>query len=122
MSKLLMAFVHCDDADAVKDALRSAGHRFTLMPSIGGFLESEDATFVPGVEDRVRVEIVAIFERTCRGREVEVPLVLMERLQGWQAKSVHLARRGDHPHRRARAHRPDLGGRGPTTSQRRDPA
>ena len=88
MSKLLVAFVHRDDADAVKDALRSAGHRFTLMPSVGGFLGSENATFVLGAQDEVEAEIVAIFERTCRGREVEVPLVLMERLQDWQARSV----------------------------------
>ena len=88
MSKLLVAFVHRDDADAVKNALRSAGHRFTLMPSIGGFLGSENATFVLGAQDQVEAEIVEIFERTCRDREVEVPLVLMERLQDWQATSV----------------------------------
>ncbi len=88
MSKLLVAFVHHDDAEPVAEALRADGHRFTLMPSVGGFLGTDNATFVFGVEDAAEAQIVAIFERVCHGREVEVPLVLTERLADWKARTV----------------------------------
>jgi uncharacterized protein YaaQ len=88
MSKLLIAFVHHDDAESAAEALRAAGHRFTLMPSIGGFLGSDNATFVFGVEDAAEPAIVSIFEQVCHQRDVEVPLVLTERLADWQARTV----------------------------------
>lgn len=88
MSKLLIAFVHHDDAAAAADDLRAAGHRFTQMPSVGGFLGTDNATFVFGVEDEAEADIVAIFERVCRARDVEVPLVLTERLTDWRARTV----------------------------------
>jgi len=88
MSKLLVAFVHRDDAESVADALRDAGHRFTQMPSVGGFLGSDNSTFVFGVEDEVEAEIVGIFEDCCHGRDIDVPLVLTERLSDWQARTV----------------------------------
>lgn len=88
MSKLLVAIVHHDDATPTADALRAAGHRFTQLPSVGGFLGTDNATFVFGVENEVEDEIVGIFERICRPRSVDVPLVLMERLADWQARTV----------------------------------
>ncbi len=88
MSKLLVAFVHHDDAEAAAGALRDAGCRFTQLPSVGGFLGTANATFMFGVEDDAEPAIVSIFERVCRGREVEVPLVLMERLADWKAATV----------------------------------
>lgn len=88
MSKLMIAFVHGDDAEPLTDALRSAGHRFTHLPSVGGFLGSENATFVFGVEDAAEAEIVEIFEDVCHARDVELPLVLTERLADWQARTV----------------------------------
>lgn len=88
MSKLLIAFVHHDDAEAAAEALREAGHRFTLLPSVGGFLSTENATFLFGVADEAESEIVRIFEHVCHDRDVEVPLVLMERLADWQARTV----------------------------------
>jgi uncharacterized protein YaaQ len=88
VSKLIIAFVHEDDASAVADALRSAGHRFTLLPSVGGFLGSSNMTFVFGVNDGAEASLVAVFEEVCRPRDVEVPLVLMERLADWQARTV----------------------------------
>ncbi len=88
MSKLLIAIVHQDDAGAVADAMRTAGHRFTQMPSLGGFLGTANATFVFGVEDAVVEEIVGIFQDVCHARDQEVPLVLMERLADWQARTV----------------------------------
>ena len=88
MSKLLIAFVHRDDAEPIAEALRAEGHRFTLLPSVGGFLSTENMTFVFGVEDQAEPAIVAIFERVAHGREVEVPLVLLERMADWQARTV----------------------------------
>ena len=88
MSKLLIAFVHHDDAGAAADALRKAGHRFTLMPSVGGFLGVDNATFVFGVEDADEPRIVSIFEDVCHARDVEVPLVLTDRLKDWKARTV----------------------------------
>ena len=88
MSKLLVAFVHQDDAPAVAEALRAAGYRFTHLPSVGGFLGSDNATIVMGVEDPDEPEVVALFERVCHGREVAVPLVLLDRLTDWQAETV----------------------------------
>jgi uncharacterized protein YaaQ len=88
MSKLLIAFVHGDDADALTDALRAAGHRFTHLPSVGGFLGTSNATFVLAVEDAVEGEVVEIFEDVCHARDVELPLVLTERLADWQARTV----------------------------------
>ena len=88
MSKLIIAFVHEDDATAAADALREAGHRFTLLPSVGGFLGSTNMTFVFGVEDEAEASIVGVFEDVCHARDVEVPLVLLERLSTWQARTV----------------------------------
>lgn len=88
MSKLLIAFVHGDDAGPLTDALRGAGHRFTHLPSVGGFLGTENATFVFGVEDEAEAEIVGIFEDVCHARDIELPLVLTERLADWQARTV----------------------------------
>ncbi len=86
MSKLLIAFVHQDDAEPVAGALREAGHRFTLMPSVGGFLGTNNATFIFGVEDEAEADIVAVFERVSHARDIEIPLVLTERLADWQAR------------------------------------
>ncbi len=88
MSKLLMAFVHHDDIPTLSDALRTAGHRFTEVPSVGGFLAVSNATFVLAVEDQDEAAVIEIFETACRARDVEVPLVLTERLADWQARTV----------------------------------
>jgi uncharacterized protein YaaQ len=88
MSKLLIAFVHHDDAGPAAEALRAARHRFTVLPSVGGFLGTDNATFVFGVEDEAERRVIEIFERVCHGREVDVPLVLLERLADWHATTV----------------------------------
>lgn len=88
MSKLMIAFIHHDDATLAAERLRAEGHRFTHMPSVGGFLGTDNATFVFGVEDAAAEEIIGIFEDVCHGREVDLPLVLTERLEDWQARTV----------------------------------
>jgi uncharacterized protein YaaQ len=89
--KLLMAIVQAADADRAAERLRTEGHRFTRIGSTGGFLETPNVTLIMAVEDVVVPAVLEILHETCRSREVEVPLVLTERLQDWQANLVPYA-------------------------------
>jgi uncharacterized protein YaaQ len=88
VSRLLICIVHRDDAGPVAEALRGAGHRFTHLPSQGGFLGEENATFVLGVDDADEPGVLTILEHICRPRDVDVPLVLLERYHDWKARTV----------------------------------
>jgi len=88
VAKLLIAIVHRADADLVADSLRSDGHRFTRIPTVGGFLGEENATFMLAVEEEGVASVLGIFEDAAHGRELDVPLVLLERLKDWQARTV----------------------------------
>jgi uncharacterized protein YaaQ len=88
MSKLLIAIVHHDDAAAVADDLRADGRRFTQVPTVGGFLGEANATFVLAVEEHEVEEVLGDIEGACHARDVEVPLVLLERLRDWDARTV----------------------------------
>lgn len=86
--KLLVAFVQEADAVAVSEDLRSSGHRFTRIPSVGGYLEEANSTFVLAVaEDRLD-DVLASFERSSQAREVEMPLSLRDRLEDWRTATV----------------------------------
>ncbi len=89
--KMLFAIVQPSDADRAADRLRATSHRFTRIGSTGGFLETPNATLMLALEDDAVPEVVEIFRDTCSGREVEVPLVLTERLRDWQDRVVHYA-------------------------------
>jgi uncharacterized protein YaaQ len=89
--KLLVAIVQADDADRVAEALRHAGHRFTRLASTGGFLETPNATLVLAVKAEALPEVVDLFRANCSAREVELPLVLTERLQDWRERAVSYA-------------------------------
>lgn len=89
--KLLFAIVQPSDADRAGERLRAAGHRFTRLGSTGGFLETPNVTLILAVEDGLVPDVVEIFRDTCSGREIEVPLVLTERLKDWQDRLVHYA-------------------------------
>ncbi len=88
MSKLLVAIVHRDDAEPTADALRRGGHRFTRLASSGGFLGQENTTFLIATEDAGVEAALACLAEACQPREVEVPLVLLERLADWKARTV----------------------------------
>jgi uncharacterized protein YaaQ len=88
MAKLLIAIVHQADAELVADGLRTGGHRFTRIPTVGGFLGEPNATFMLAVEDDALGRVQEVFEDAAHGRELDVPLVLLERLQDWQARTV----------------------------------
>ena len=81
MGRFLVAVVHPSDAERVNDALRAEGHRATRIATTGGFLGGPSSTFFMAFEDADEAPILAIFERTCSPREVEIPLVLHERLR-----------------------------------------
>lgn len=89
--KLLIAIVQPADADRASDRLRAAGHRFTRVGSQGGYLETPNVTLLIAADDEKVPGIVELLHEECRGREVEVPLVLTERLADWQESLVHYA-------------------------------
>lgn len=88
MSLLLVAIVHELDADRVVDGLREGGHGVTRIPSIGGYLRTPNATLLIGVEEASEPDVLAIIERECSGREVEVPLVMVGYLREEMPKVV----------------------------------
>ena len=81
MSKLLVAVVHEHDADQVISALEEADYRVTRIPSTGGFLRMNNSTLLMGVEDEAVSGVLAVLERECSSREIELPLVLAGRLK-----------------------------------------
>lgn len=81
MSKLLMAIVHNLDAEQAIAALEAEDHRVTLIPSIGGFLRSDNATLIIGAEDDAVPAILGILKQHCSSRDVELPLVLVGSLK-----------------------------------------
>jgi uncharacterized protein YaaQ len=89
--KLLVAIVQVDDADRLTAALRGEGHRFTRVASTGGFLETPNVTLFMAVHDEMLPAVVDLFRDNCAARDVELPLVLTERLQDWQDRVVQYA-------------------------------
>jgi uncharacterized protein YaaQ len=81
VSKLMVAVVHDLDAEQVIAALGEEGHRVTRLPSSGGYLGIENSTLLLGVEDEAMPGVMAILERECSSREIELPLVLVGRLK-----------------------------------------
>lgn len=91
MSLLLVAVVRDDHVDAALNALHEQNLRATLLHSMGGFLRQDSSTLLVAIEDHQEAEVIGIFEKTCQGEEVEVPLVLLERLKDWRASVVQHA-------------------------------
>jgi uncharacterized protein YaaQ len=89
MSLLLVAIVHLGDADRVVGALGTAGYRVTRLLSMGGYLGTENATLLVGIDAAQEPEVLGIFERECAPRDIEVPLVLLGRLKDEFPRSVH---------------------------------
>ena len=91
MSELLVAVVRNDHVDSALEALHQAGQRATVVPSMGGFLRETNSTLLVAIEDDQEAAVLDIFARTCLGEEVEVPLVLLERLKDWRETVVQHA-------------------------------
>lgn len=86
--KLLIVIVQDADADPVAAALRDEGHRFTRLASSGGFLGTPNTTLILAVEDVAVADVVDVIRANCSMREVELPLVLSERLSDWRQRAV----------------------------------
>jgi uncharacterized protein YaaQ len=86
--KLLIAIVQEADADRVTAALRDDGHRFTRLSSTGGFLETPNVTLILAVDEAAMDPVVDLVRANCSARDVELPLVLYERLRDWQEQAV----------------------------------
>ncbi|MEW5989995.1 MAG: cyclic-di-AMP receptor [Chloroflexota bacterium] len=89
MSKLLVAIVHEADADRVIRALGADGHRVTQLRSSGGYLRMDNSTLVLGLEDDEVAAVLAILTRECSSREIELPPVLLGRLEDLPARVRH---------------------------------
>jgi uncharacterized protein YaaQ len=81
VSKLLIAVVHHLDADNVVTTLEEEGHRVTRIPSVGGLLGIDNTTLLIGAEDDEAPGVLAVLERECSSREIELPLVVVGRLK-----------------------------------------
>jgi uncharacterized protein YaaQ len=86
--KLVISVVHADDGPRVAAALREAGHRFTRLASFGGFLGEPNQTFLVAVDEEAVDSVLEALAISTEARDVEVPLVLLERLEDWRARTV----------------------------------
>ena len=77
MAKLILAFIHGQDAGRVVDALREADLRVTSLRSSGGFLRTGNATLLVGVEDDQVQEAIELIERNSQPRTEQVPVELL---------------------------------------------
>lgn len=77
MAKLLIVFVHHDDASLVVSALRSAEMRVTELRSEGGFLRSGNSTLLLGVPDDQVALAMSVIDRNCQRRTEQVPIELL---------------------------------------------
>jgi len=77
MAKLMVCFVHRDDANRVVSALQESELRVTELRSEGGFLRAGNSTLLLGVED-AQVELaLAVIDRNCQRRTEQVPIDLI---------------------------------------------
>lgn len=92
MERLLVVVVQATDAEGVVDALTGEGFRVTWLRSVGGFLKKDNATVLVAVDgDEAYRQALAVIERRSSGRDVELPLVLLGRLEDWKESIVHQA-------------------------------
>ncbi len=66
--KLIMAFVHHDDAGPLLGKLQRAKIPVTALESRGGFLRRGNATILSAVDDSQVERILALVRETCRPR------------------------------------------------------
>lgn len=66
--KLVFAVVQGKDAEALTDALRASGYRFTQVNSAGGFLREHNITIMVGVEDAEVPEVLRVVKQNCYSR------------------------------------------------------
>lgn len=92
MERLLVVVVQAADGEGVVDALTAEGFRVTSLRSTGGFLKKENGTILVAVSgDEAYQQALAVIERRSSGRDIELPPVLLGRLDEWKERVVHQA-------------------------------
>jgi uncharacterized protein YaaQ len=81
MQKLLIVVLHQQDAEQVVTALEDAGHRLTQIQSMGGFLRMQNVTLLLAMDETAVESAIAVIERFCSSRDLELPLVVRGRLK-----------------------------------------
>jgi uncharacterized protein YaaQ len=72
-TKLVVAIVQKDDADAAATALMDAGHRLTRIDTAGGFLRRGSVTLLIGAAAFQLADVLAILQVGCRPRAERAP-------------------------------------------------
>lgn len=85
--KLLVVFVHVEDAPDVAVALRSEGFGFTMLESTSGFLGQESRTFLVGLEKGRLDACLEVFSRTCTDRWASAESARADAERGEQDRS-----------------------------------
>ncbi len=75
---LCVCIVHNRDRNRLRDELISAGYKFTLLASQGGFLGEANATFLIGVENDSIDALKKVIEANCCCREQVVNVSPMD--------------------------------------------
>jgi len=70
--KLVLTIVHGEDAGELATCMSEAGFGVTRIKSIGGFLKSQNATFVIGVHDHELDQLLQIIRDRCHKRTESV--------------------------------------------------
>lgn len=76
--KLVIAIVHNRDKGRVTDELVSAGFKFTIIGSTGGFLREGNTTYLVGAEDEDLDTLIGVLKANCSAREQVVTVGPME--------------------------------------------
>lgn len=67
--KLIIAIVQERDKQRVSDALLSAGHKFTVVASTGGFLRDGNTTLLIGAKKESIDDVIDTIRGCCSARE-----------------------------------------------------
>jgi uncharacterized protein YaaQ len=76
--KLCVCIVHNRDRNRLRDELVSAGYKFTLLASQGGFLGEANATFMIGLEEDGIEALKKVIDANCCSREQVVNVSPMD--------------------------------------------
>ncbi len=76
--KLVLCIIHNRDKGKITEELVSAGHKFTVIASTGGFLREGNTTFMIGVEDHNVDAVVSLVGQNCQAREQMVNVTPFE--------------------------------------------
>ncbi|MTT32963.1 hypothetical protein GMB86_13200 [Terrilactibacillus sp. BCM23-1] len=67
--KLVMAVVQDKDSNRLQSALVESGFKATKLASTGGFLKSGNTTFIIGVDDEKKNELLTVIKKNCQSRD-----------------------------------------------------